>query len=50
MYSKGKTRKFDYTTVPGTNKQQQEIDITNLYSGKNSGNDDTYLGKIKFNF
>lgn len=31
MYKKGKKRKFNYSTVPGTNKSAQETAIKNLY-------------------
>ena len=49
MYPKGKTRKFNYTTVPGTNNATQSEEIKKLYDGKNDGPDVTYIGKAKFN-
>jgi hypothetical protein len=54
MYPKGKTRKFEYSTVPLTNvtrvKEQEKL-ITDLYKtvNLNPDNKTTYLGKIKFN-
>jgi hypothetical protein len=53
MYPKGKTRKFDYSTVPltDTNKvKEQTTWISDLYKTVNLKPDDktTYLGKIKF--
>jgi hypothetical protein len=49
MYPKGKTRKFNYTTVPGTDNATQSEEIKKLYDGKNDGPDVTYIGKAKFN-
>jgi hypothetical protein len=52
IYKKGKTRIFNFTTVPveGTN-EQQKTDIIDLYKGdKNKISDlNTFDGKIKFN-
>jgi outer membrane protein OmpA-like peptidoglycan-associated protein len=31
MYPKGKVRRFNYTTVPGPNNEQQKNDLLNLY-------------------
>jgi predicted unusual protein kinase regulating ubiquinone biosynthesis (AarF/ABC1/UbiB family) len=53
MYPKGKTRKFEYSTVPLTNearvKEQKDL-ITDLYKtvNLNPNNKTTYIGKIKF--
>jgi len=48
MFPAGKTRKFSYTTVGGT--EQQKTEIQNLYKSENTNNDtSTYLGKVKFN-
>jgi len=49
LYPKGKTRKFNYTTVPAPNKDEQSTAIKELYDGQNHGEDATYIGKIKFN-
>jgi hypothetical protein len=49
LYPKGKTRKFTYTTVPGTDAETQKTAISQLYSGGNTGEDSTYIGKAKFN-
>ena len=49
LYPKGKTRKFTYTTVPGANKDEQSTAIKQLYNGGPEG-DETYIGKLKFNF
>ena len=51
MYPKGKTRKFEYTTVADPTKvKAQTDDIQNLYRTVNSPPPDktTYIGKIKF--
>ena len=50
MYPKGKTRKFDYTTVADpTTESTQKTDISNLYKTVNVDSDkDTFNGKIKF--
>ena len=50
MYPKGKTRKFNYTTVPGPNNATQSEDIKKLYDGQNHGENTTYLDNAKFNF
>ena len=50
MYPKGKTRKFDYTTVPGPNNAEQASEITKLYRGENDSGNDTYIDKTKFKF
>jgi hypothetical protein len=50
MYPKGKTRKFNYTTVPGPNNTTQSEDIKKLYDGQNHGENTTYLDNAKFNF
>jgi len=34
LFPKGKTRKFDYTTVPGSNDETQKADILALYTKK----------------
>ena len=51
MYPKGKTRKFEYTTVadPAT-EPTQKTDITNLYKTVNVPplDKNTFNGKIKF--
>jgi vacuolar-type H+-ATPase subunit I/STV1 len=51
VYSKGKTRKFNYTTVPNQTTNSQQITlIKNVYSDQNVDNDNkTFNGKIKFN-
>ena len=50
MYPKGKTRKFDYSTIPSANVTQQQKLITDLYSKVNVNQDPkTFNGKIKFN-
>ncbi len=49
LYPKGKTRKFTYTTVPGTDAETQKTAISQLYSGGNTGEDSTSIGKAKFN-
>jgi len=49
LYSKGKTRKFNYTTVPTTDEKNQKEAISKLYSGENDGETNTYIGKAKFN-
>jgi hypothetical protein len=51
MYPKGKTRKFEYTTVVNTTTEStQKTDISNLYKTVNVPplNKDTFNGKIKF--
>ena len=53
MYPKGKTRKFEYSTVPLTNNtrvDEQKKLITDLYKTVNLNPNDktTYIGKIKF--
>jgi hypothetical protein len=51
MYPKGKTRKFEYTTVVNTTTEPtQKIEISNLYKTVNVPplNKDTFNGKIKF--
>ena len=50
MYPKGKTRKLNYTTVPGPNNATQSEDIKKLYDGQNHGENTTYLDNAKFNF
>jgi len=45
MYPKGKLRKFNYTTVPGGNLNQQTQDVKNLYKTQNIDNDDTWTNK-----
>jgi hypothetical protein len=48
-YSKGKTRKFTYTTQPAATDTQKK-ELQNLYKPKNVDTDpSTFLGKIKFN-
>ena len=51
MYPKGKTRKFEYTTVVNTTTEPtQKTEISNLYKTVNVPplNKDTFNGKIKF--
>jgi outer membrane protein OmpA-like peptidoglycan-associated protein len=52
LYTKGKSRIVNFTTVPDTTKEeQQKTDLTNLYKGVPSlvGKLNTFDGKIKFN-
>ena len=52
LYKKGKTRIFNFTTVPiSTTEAQQKTDLINLYKGDPSliNTLDTFDGKIKFN-
>ena len=52
LYKKGKTRIFNFTTVPiPATETQQKTDLTNLYKGDPSLIDklETFDGKIKFN-
>ena len=52
LYKKGKSRIFNFTTVPDAAKEsQQKTEITNLYKGDPSliSDLDTFDGKIKFN-
>ena len=52
LYKKGKTRIFNFTTIPiPTTEAQQKTDLTNLYKGDPSltTNLETFDGKIKFN-
>jgi hypothetical protein len=50
MYPKGKTRKFEYSTVPNpATEANQKTEILNLYKSINVNDDvTTYKGKIKF--
>ena len=46
----GKTRKFNYSTVPQSNEGDSKIKIQNLYKSGNVNSDvDTFNGKIQFN-
>ena len=47
LYTKGKTRKFDYSTVQPT--LQQEKKIINLYKTVNIDSDDNFTNKITLN-
>ena len=51
LYPKGKTRKFDYTTVPNQNTNTtQEQNIINIYKTVNTNEDkNTFDGKVSFN-
>lgn len=50
MYPKGKTRKFNYSTIPSANNQNQIQFIKKLYETVNQepNNKKTFNGKIKF--
>ena len=51
LYPKGKTRKFDYSTIPNQNTNAtQEQNIINLYKTVNTNEDkNTFDGKVSFN-
>ena len=50
MYVRGKTRKFNYSTVPQSNEENSKTKIQNLYKSGNVNSDvNTFNGKIQFN-
>jgi protein tyrosine phosphatase (PTP) superfamily phosphohydrolase (DUF442 family) len=51
LYPKGKTRKFNYTTIPNQNTNAtQETNIKNVFSTTNTNQDtQTFDGKVSFN-
>jgi hypothetical protein len=50
LYVKGKTRKFEYTTIPSGNNAQQKQKILDLYKTSNvDPNKNTFTNKITLN-
>ena len=50
LYVKGKTRKFEYTTIPSGNNTQQKQKILDLYKTSNvDPNENTFTNKITLN-